>query len=95
MHRLLYVGNLVSGVTTTDLRALFEAFGSVECAQVIQNFRTGRSKGFGYVEMGTEAGAVAAIAALHAQDHSGRCLLVNEVTARTERGCLGSAGHLT
>jgi cold-inducible RNA-binding protein len=77
MRTLLYVGNLASSVANADLEALFAAFGSVHCAQVIQNRKTARSKGFGYVEMATESDATAAVAALHNSDHAGRRLTVN------------------
>src|SRR5947207_3049633 len=92
MHKLLYIGNLVTAVTNEDLEALFVAFGSVHCVQVIQNRETGRSKGFGYVEMATESEARAAVAALHNSDHGGRRLTVNLAKASEARGGSGGAG---
>jgi len=91
MQRLLYVGNLASGDTNDDLEALFAAFGSVDWAQVIQNRETGRSKGFGYVEMATEFDARAAVAALHDSDHAGRRLNVNLARCSEARG--GKSGN--
>jgi RNA recognition motif-containing protein len=82
----LYVGNLTYGVSNADLEALFAPFGSVQSAQVIQDRETGRSKGFGFVEMSTEAEAQAAIASLHDTEHDGRRLTVNEAKPREERG---------
>ena len=92
MRTLLYVGNLVSHVTNADLIRLFERFGRITCAHVIRNLRTGRSKGFGYVEIETDGDAVAAIAALDGQDHAGRCLMVNEVIRHEEGSHPGGAG---
>jgi RNA recognition motif-containing protein len=92
VRRLLYVGNLVSGVGSTDLDALFAAFGSVHCAQVIQDRETGRSKGFGYVEMATEADAMAAVAALHNSDHAGRRLTVHLAKPSEGRGASSTSG---
>jgi len=76
MGRKLYVGNLGYGVTDSDLSKMFEAHGTVESAQVIMDRDTGRSKGFGFVEMKTEQEAQAAIAALNGQDAGGRSLTV-------------------
>jgi RNA recognition motif-containing protein len=82
----LYVGNLGYGVTNADLSKMFEPHGTVESAQVIMDRDTGRSKGFGFVEMKTEQEAQAAIAALNGQDSGGRSLTVNEAKPRTEGG---------
>jgi RNA recognition motif-containing protein len=82
----LYVGNLTYKVTDSDLEGLFAEFGTVQSAQVIQDRETGRSKGFGFVEMDTEAQAQAAIQALNEQEHDGRRLTVNEAKPREDRG---------
>ncbi len=83
--RKLYVGNLAYGVGDADLEQLFSEFGTVQSAQVIQDRDTGRSKGFGFVEMGSEAEAQAAIQALNDQEHNGRRLTVNEAKPREPR----------
>jgi RNA recognition motif-containing protein len=88
----LYVGNLTFGVSNADLEALFAPFGSVQSAQVIQDRETGRSKGFGFVEMGSDSEASAAIAALHEREHDGRRLTVNEAKPREDRGGGGGRG---
>jgi len=88
----LYVGNLTYNVNETDLETLFSQFGTVQSAQVIQDRETGRSKGFGFVEMDTEAQAQAAIQALHDQEHDGRRLTVNEAKPREDRGGGGGGG---
>ena len=93
MGRKLYVGNLGYGVTDSDLSKMFEAHGTVESAQVIMDRDTGRSKGFGFVEMKTEQEAQAAIAALNGQDAGGRSLTVNEAKPRTEGGRGGAGGR--
>jgi RNA recognition motif-containing protein len=82
----LYVGNLTYQVSQTDLEQLFSQFGTVQSAQVIQDRETGRSKGFGFVEMDTDAEAQAAIEGLHDQEHNGRRLTVNEARPREDRG---------
>jgi len=82
----LYVGNLTYNVTNADLEQLFSQFGSVQSAQVIQDRDTNRSKGFGFVEMSSDAEARAAIDALHDQEHDGRRLTVNEAKPREDRG---------
>ena len=86
MGRKLYVGNLSYTVSDSDLSKMFEAFGSVESAQVIMDRDTGRSKGFGFVEMKTDQEAQAAIAGLNGKDAGGRALTVNEARPRTEGG---------
>jgi RNA recognition motif-containing protein len=86
MGKKLYVGNLGYGVTDSDLSKMFEAHGTVQSAQVIMDRDTGRSKGFGFVEMKTEQEAQAAIAALNGKDADGRALKVNEAKPRTEGG---------
>jgi RNA recognition motif-containing protein len=93
MGKKLYVGNLGYGVSDSDLAKMFEAHGTVESAQVIIDRDTGRSKGFGFVEMKTDQEAEAAIAALNGQDAGGRSLTVNEARPRTESGLGGSGGR--
>jgi len=88
----LYVGNLTYQVTETDLEQLFSQFGTVQSAQVIQDRETNRSKGFGFVEMDSEAEAQAAIQGLHEQEHEGRRLTVNEAKPREDRGGGGFGG---
>jgi RNA recognition motif-containing protein len=85
MGSKLYVGNLSYGVTSSDLNTLFAAHGAVSSAEVLQDRDTGRSKGFGFVQMGSDAEAQAAIAALHGKEHDGRALTVNEARPREER----------
>ncbi len=93
MGKKLYVGNLVYQVTDSDLQRLFEAHGTVVSAQVIMDRDTGRSKGFGFVEMESDEEAQAAIEALNGQDNEGRQLNVNEARPRTERGGGGGGGR--
>ncbi len=92
MGKKLYVGNLTYKVNETDLEGLFSQFGTVQSAQIIQDRETGRSKGFGFVEMDTEAQAQAAIQGLHDQEHDGRRLTVNEAKPREDRGGGGGGG---
>jgi len=82
----LYVGNLSYGVSDSALEQLFSQFGTVQSAQVIQDRATGRSKGFGFVEMDNDAQAQAAIEGLHERELDGRRLTVNEARPREERG---------
>jgi RNA recognition motif-containing protein len=89
----LYVGNLGYGVTDSELTKLFEPHGTVESAQVIMDRESGRSKGFGFVEMKTDQEAQAAIAALNGKDADGRALTVNEARPKTEGGRGGSGGR--
>ena len=88
MGKKLYVGNLAYSVTSADLEQIFGDFGSVQSAQVIQDRETGRSKGFGFVEMGTDQEAKAAIEGLNLKQHEGRAMTVNEAQPRPE----GSGG---
>jgi RNA recognition motif-containing protein len=88
----LYVGNLSYSVTSSQLEQLFSEFGTVQSAQVIQDRDTGRSKGFGFVEMGSDAEAQAAIQGLNDQQHEGRPLAVNEARPREDRGGGGGGG---
>ena len=86
MGRKLYVGNLAYGIADSDLERLFEPHGTVQSAQVIMDRDTGRSKGFGFVEMGADAEAQAAITALNGTEVEGRSLTVNEARPKTEGG---------
>ena len=81
----LYVGNLSYETTSSALEELFAPFGSVRSAQVIQDRDTGRSKGFGFVEMADDNAARAAITGLHEKEFGGRPLTVNEAKPREER----------
>lgn len=92
MGKKLYVGNLSYSVTSSQLEQLFSEFGTVQSAQVIQDRDTGRSKGFGFVEMGSDAEAQAAIQGLNDQQHEGRPLAVNEARPREDRGGGGGGG---
>jgi RNA recognition motif-containing protein len=85
MAEKLYVGNLGYGVTDGDLSKMFEAHGTVESAQIIMDRDTGRSKGFGFVEMGSAQEAQTAITALNGKEVDGRKLTVNEARPREER----------
>jgi RNA recognition motif-containing protein len=86
MGKKLYVGNLAYNLSDSDLVRLFEPHGTVQSAQVIMDRDTGRSKGFGFVEMGSEQEAQAAIAALNGTEVDGRALTVNEAKPKPEGG---------
>src|SRR3954468_24053414 len=86
MGKKLYVGNLSYEVGDSELQEMFEPYGTVGSAQVIMDRDTGRSKGFGFVEMGSDQEAQAAIAALSGKEVGGRALTVNEATPREDRG---------
>ena len=92
MGSKLYVGNLSYNTTSSDLEQLFAAHGSVQSAEVISDRDTGRSKGFGFVQMGTDEEAQAAITALNGQDVDGRALTVNEAKPRADRPRSGGSG---
>src|SRR3954463_11268460 len=92
MGKRLYVGNLSYDVDSSALQDLFAAHGSVTSAEVIMDRMTNRSKGFGFVEMGTDEEAQAAIAALNGQENGGRALTVNEAKPREERSGGGGGG---
>ena len=92
MGNKLYVGNLGYSATDADLMQLFSAHGTVQSAQVINDRDTGRSKGFGFVEMNSSAEAEAAIAALNGKEHDGRALKVNEAKPKTSSGGGGGGG---
>jgi RNA recognition motif-containing protein len=86
MGKKLYVGNLAYGLSDSDLQQLFEPHGTVQSAQVIMDRDTGRSKGFGFVEMGSDQEAQTAIQALNGKEVEGRALTVNEARPKTEGG---------
>jgi RNA recognition motif-containing protein len=88
----LYVGNLPYSVSDAELRTMFEPFGNVESVQVIMDRDTGRSKGFGFVEMGSDQEAQAAITGLNGKEVEGRALTVNEARPKTEGGRGGGGG---
>ena len=85
MGKRLYVGNLSYQVSSSELEQLFGQHGTVQSAEVVADRDTGRSKGFGFVEMANDDEAQAAIAALNGQQHGGRALTVNEARPREER----------
>jgi RNA recognition motif-containing protein len=89
MAKKLYVGNLSYNVTSADLQQMFTQFGTVQSADVISDNASGRSKGFGFVEMGTDEEAQAAIAALNGKEQDGRVLTVNEAKPRPAGGARG------
>jgi RNA recognition motif-containing protein len=93
MGKKLYVGNLSYDVSSSDLETLLSPHGTVQSAEVISDRSTGRSKGFGFVEMDSEAEAQAAIAALNGQEQGGRALTVNEAKPRQPRSGGGYGGR--
>ena len=86
MGKKLYVGNLTYSITDSELQEMFQAHGTVASAQVIMDRDTGRSKGFGFVEMGSDQEAQAAIAAMNGKDMGGRSLTVNEARPKESGG---------
>ena len=92
MGKKLYVGNLAYSVTSESLEQMFLEFGTVTSAQVIQDRETGRSKGFGFVEMQTDDAAQRAISGMHEKQLDGRSLTVNEAKPRESGGGGGSRG---
>ncbi|HKB39363.1 MAG TPA: RNA-binding protein [Gemmataceae bacterium] len=92
MGNKLYVGNLTPAMTATDLQRLFEAHGTVVSAEVMTDRDTGRSKGFGFVEMSNDHEAQAAVQALNGKQVGGRQLTVNEARPKTEGGGRGGSG---
>jgi len=92
MGKKLYCGNMTYDMDSSALQELFSQFGTVQSAEIIQDRETGRSKGFGFVEMSSDSEAQAAIAALNGQDHGGRALTVNEAKPRESRGGGGGGG---
>src|SRR5947199_10289848 len=92
MATKLYVGNLSFQTTSEDLKAQFAQAGNVESASVVEDRMTGRSRGFGFVEMATPEEAAAAIEQFNGKDFAGRNLTVNEARPRTDRGPGGYGG---
>ena len=92
MGKKLYVGNLAYGISDSDLEQLFSAYGTVQSAQVIMDRDTGRSKGFGFVEMGNDQEAQAAISGLNGHESEGRSLTVNEARPKESGGGGGGGG---
>jgi cold-inducible RNA-binding protein len=92
MGKKLYVGNLAYSVRDSDLEEMFAAHGTVQSAQVIMDRDSGRSKGFGFVEMDNEQEARAAISALNGKELDGRTLTVNEARPKEEGGGRGKGG---
>lgn len=92
MSNKLYVGNLSFRVTSEDLQEYFGAAGTVESANVVFDRETGRSRGFGFVEMADEDGANNAIAQFNGTEYDGRNIVVNEARPREDRGFGGGGG---
>jgi cold-inducible RNA-binding protein len=92
MAKKLYVGNLSYQVDSSELQQMFEPHGTVQSAEIISDRETGRSKGFGFVQMSTDEEADAAIAAMNGQDSGGRSLTVNEAKPREARPRSGGFG---
>ena len=92
MNKRLYVGNLSYDMTSQDLEQAFANHGTVQTATIINDRETGRSKGFGFVEMGTEEEAEAAIAAMNGAEIGGRTLKVNIAKPRESRSGGGGGG---
>ncbi len=92
MGKKLYIGNLSYDVSSSDLEAMLSPHGTIESAEVIMDRDTGRSKGFGFVEMGSDSEAQAAISALNGQEQGGRALTVNEAKPREPRSGGGGRG---
>ena len=93
MGKKLYCGNLSYNVASSDLDQMFSEFGTVTSAEVIQDRDSGRSKGFGFVEMQSDQEAQAAIAGMNGKERDGRTLTVNEAKPREERGGGGRGGR--
>jgi len=92
LGKKLYVGNLSYNVSNSDLEQQFGAHGAVQSAQIIIDRDTGRSKGFGFVEMGSDAEAQAAISAMNGKEMDGRAITVNEARPQTAGGGGGGGG---
>ena len=86
MAKKLYVGNLAWSVSSSDLEALFSPYGAVQSAEVVSDRETGRSRGFGFVQMESQEASDQAISALHESEFQGRNLTVNEARERTSGG---------
>ena len=92
MAKKLYVGNLSYSTTEDGLRSLFAGFGNVASSKIIFDRETGNSKGFGFIEMGTDEEANAAIAGTNGREFNGRQLRVNEAMDKPRRGDRGDRG---
>ena len=92
MGKKLYCGNLSFNTSSNDLDTLFSEYGTVKSAEVINDRDTGRSKGFGFVEMSNDAEAMAAISGINGKEHDGRTLTVNEARPKEERRGGGGGG---
>ncbi len=92
MAKKLFVGNLSHDIDENQLQELFETFGTVESSKIIKDRETGRSKGFGFVEMADEQEAQTAIEAMNGKEASGRALTVNEARPRKEHSNVRSGG---
>ena len=92
MGSKLYVGNMSFDTTSSQLNELCSAHGSVQSAEVVSDRDTGRSRGFGFVQMSSDEEAQAAIDALNGQEHDGRALTVNEAKPRSESRSGGGGG---
>ena len=92
MGKKLYVGNLSYDVSSSDLERMLSEHGAVQSAEVISDRVTGRSKGFGFVEMDSDDEAQTAITALNGTEHDGRTLTVNEARPREPRSAGGGGG---
>jgi RNA recognition motif-containing protein len=92
MGKKLYVGNMSYDMDSSGLQELFSAHGTVQSAEIISDRETGRSKGFGFVQMGSDENAKAAISALNGQEVGGRALTVNEAKPREDRPRGGGGG---
>jgi RNA recognition motif-containing protein len=92
MSMKLYVGNLAFKTSSEDLQQLFSQAGTVESASVVEDRETGRSRGFGFVEMASKEEGEAAISQFHGKELDGRNLTVNEARPREERGGGGRGG---
>jgi cold-inducible RNA-binding protein len=88
----LYVGNLLFDVAENDLKSIFEPFGQVTEVRLIMDKYTGKSKGFGFIEMPSRDEALKAIAELNGKDMKGRPMTVNEAKPKTDRGDRGGRG---
>ena len=88
----IFVGNLSFNTAEAELRSMFEPYGSVESALIVTDRNTGRSRGFGFVEMADNGAADQAIAALNGKDVGGRTLTVNEARPKMDRGGGGPRG---
>ena len=92
MGKKLYCGNLSYNTSNSDLEQLFSEYGTVQSAEVVMDRDTGRSKGFGFVEMSNDQEASAAAEGLNMREHDGRSLTVNEARPKEARGGGGGYG---